>query len=620
MRLVFVSPFTWLSKSGATLLVNWSTSRSFRSFLAGMPAFLLALLLMGLTIYGALNSEAVAIRYNKDFIFARDAAQSDTSKYEHAELLLNRLLRLSPKDREENQLKKAELLLDQKKFAAAAEILQQMVRPSDVGNARAHILLGQYYLMDDFRKRQGFENMPPKEQLRFVQQAVDLAEQHFERALDSSPSPEVADAGYRLLYQVYSRRGEYGKMGPVLQKLVERDPGYGFAHYEYYTKRVNLPATAEQQATRSHIRLKEMLQKNPRNMAAWQALVRLLLVQRKFEEAVSAFNLLGPGFEGLSNEKERNFIRRLMADIMYENAMYLAQSKGEAETRLSRLALLSNAVRLAPSHRQSVEQLVVLGFPLQADDSEQWLLDAKANAPSGSPLYYGVNLLLGLRALFNQDMEKSKMHLELASGLGPGFGSMLGALTLAIDQDAKSMLEKLEGVNLNEETGRDLSAAPALFGIYMILGSKSVVEKQYDRGLDFFQRAAQANPNSTTAINNVAYCMVNRDGATPKDFEDALLMATRIIEAAPQIPNFYETRGAIHMKMENYSAAVMDFERALAFGFQNREMVHQNLVKALRALGRDDEANSYAKLVDDAETKAPLLPTSDPSDPSDPSG
>jgi tetratricopeptide (TPR) repeat protein len=371
-------------------------------------------------------------------------------------------------------------------------------------------------------------------------------------------------------------------------------------HYEFFTKRLNLPQTADAQAEKNHQLLAEASVKDPDNVQLWQVRTKLFLRQRKFGEALQALN---QGIEAASRIEVKGILAQFQSEVLLENALAIAAEQGEATTRVQRLTLLSQAVRINPGNRRAVEQLVVLGFPLNSEANDQWLFEAKAGAQAGSPLYYGVNMLLGLKALFADDQTAANQYLNLAAGLGPGFSQVLQALTLAIDPNAKDLLAE-HSVNTSGAP-TELPSAPALFGIYMILGSRAVVEKKYDRGLDFFRKANEANPNSNEAINNMAYCMINRENATPADFQHALELATKIIESNPNVPNFYETRGAIQLKLADYLSAINDFEKALALGFQNRALVHKNLVIACRALGREAEADAYQKMLDN-------LPDSNP--------
>lgn len=648
-----LAPFTWTWSVGTTLLLNWSSSRSFRAFVVGMPAFLFALGTTGLVIFGSLNRDAVIDRYKLMFREARamaaresqDEAKSNpkpeadpksanngepepseastsTEKtrsqgyLDQAELLLNRLIRLVPAEREDNQLKKAELLFDQKKYAAGAAILMQLVRPGEAGSPRAHLLLGQYYLTDEFRKDRGFEKLAAPDQLRFNLQSQLLAEQHLEQALLSAQT-ELKRGAHFLLYRLYTQRRMFELAARSLNFLASEEPGLAAEHYRFFTAQMNQPQTAETMAERNHQFFAEKLAKEPDNLQVWQLRIQLYLLQKKYDEA---FAVLQQGVQSGARVESKIVFQQFQSEVLLEKAIALGEMRGEKETRTQRLTLLSEAVRINPGNRRAVEQLVVLGFPLDNADSEQWLYEAKANAPPGSPVFYGVNMVLGLRAVFEGNTENSNTYLNAAAGMGPGFATVLQALTLAIDPNAKAMLEGAANTVPNE-----LPTAPALFGIYMILGSRSVVEKKYERGLEFFQKAMDTNPNSVTAQNNFAYCMVNKPGATREDFDKALILASSIIQAAPQIPNFYETRGAIYMKLEEHNLAIADFERALQLKFPNPAMIHRNLVIACRAAGRDAEADAYQKMVDQAEPTAPSTPSispdlSPPTESSDASG
>jgi tetratricopeptide (TPR) repeat protein len=642
---ILLAPFNWTWSAGTALLLNWSSSRSFRSFLIGLPAFMFALVIIAVVIFGSLNRDAVVDRYKLMFREAKEmasrelkveeqdkpnsetdpsapASQSEENKtavtttdengkksrsqgyFEQAELLLNRLIRLVPAERDDNQLKKAELLIDQKKYGDAANILTQLVRPGEAGSPKAHLLLGQYYLTDEFRKAQGFEKLTAPEQLKFNLQSQLLAEQHLEQVLLSAQTEHKRGAHF-LLYRLYTQRRLFELASRSLEFLAAEEPGLAAEHYRFFTTVLNLPQTAEAMADRNHQFLREKLAKEPDNLQVWQLRIQLYLLQKKFDEALNA---LAQGLDSGARTESKVVFQQFMSEVLLEKALNLGEASVEKTTRPQRLTLLSEAVRIFPGNRRAVEQLVVLGFPLDKDESDQWLYEAKASAPAGSPVFYGVNMVLGLRAVFEGDNQTAKTYLDAAAGMGPGFSTVLQALTLAIDPNAKAMLE-----GTTDASATDLPTAPALFGIYMILGSRSVLEKKYERGLDFFKKALEANPKSVTAQNNYAYCLINKPGASRTEFEQALILASEIVAIAPQIPNFYETRGAIYLKLEDYNLAIADFERALQLKFPNPSMIHRNLVIACRAAGRNAEADAYQKMVDQAEqTSGGASPTALP--------
>lgn len=632
LKRILVSPINWTWSVGTTLLVNWSSSRSFRSFILGAPAFLFALITTGMVIFGSLNNDAVMNRYKNMFLEARkiaahqaqleaaakqntevnpntasnsqdtgNLASSDETPLSQrylaqAELLLNRLIRSVPSEREDNQVKKAELLIDQKKLPEAAAILSQLVRPGEAGNPLAHLLLGQYYLTEEFRASRGFDKLSAPDRLRFTLQTHLVAEQHLEQVLLSA-QPEFKRQAHVFLYQLYAQRRMFEMAARSLEFLAAGDPRYAAAHYRFFTTTMKLPKTADDMADRNHKFFRDALAKDPDNVQIWKLKTTLYVQQKRFDEAMVDLN---QGLQSGARTETKAFLQGLQSEVLLESAVSLVATRGEKESRVQRLTLLSEAVRLNPGNRSAIEQLVILGFPLENDATDQWLYEAKANAPLGSPVFYGVNMVLGLRAVFQGDNETAKTYLNAAAGMGPGFQLVLRALTLAIDPSATSMLD-----GTGETAPNELSTAPALFGIYMILGSRSVVEKEYARGLEFFRKAIEANPNSVTAQNNFAYCLINKPDATRADYERAVVLASANIEAAPHVPNFYETRGAVYLKLEEYNLAIADFETALQRNFPNRAMVHRNLVIACRGAGRNAEADAYQKMVDQADASTP---------------
>ncbi|MBL8856077.1 MAG: hypothetical protein JNK57_19075, partial [Planctomycetaceae bacterium] len=397
LKRLLLSPINWAWSVATTLLVNWSSSRSFRSFIIGMPAFLFALVTTGMVIYGTLNRDTVIGRYKRMFLEAREiaaresqleasaarnaaansngqtggtqdtnASKSATTKplsqsyLEQAELLLNRLIRSVPDEREDNQVKKAELLIDQKKFSEAAAILTQLVRPGEAGNPLAHLLLGQYYLTDEFRKERGFETLSAPEQVRFNMQTHLTAEQHLEQVLISAQT-DLKRRAHLYLYQLYGQRKMFELAAKSMEFLAADNPAFAADHYRFFTTVMKLPQTANDMADRNQKIFRETLAKDPDNTQVWKLSLTLFVQQKKFDEALAVLN---EGMQSGARAETKGFLQGLQSEVLLESAVSLVNTRGDKESRVQRLTLLSEAVRLNPGNRSAVEQLVVLGFPL----------------------------------------------------------------------------------------------------------------------------------------------------------------------------------------------------------------------------------------------------------------
>jgi len=599
LKLIFVSPFIWIFSSLGVLLLNWSSSRRLQTFVFGLPAILFGLGMISLYVFGSLNPDGIVKVYNKNYQLALTE-----KKFDEAELYLNRVIRLKKEDQEDQQSQKADLLIQQGKINEAIPILQKIAKPDQVGNPRAHLQLAQYYLSKAYADAARMEELTLPKRAEFINFSQNMSIQHLEQCLNSTPSDLEEFQAHNAIYTILMRRKQFAEAAPHVSFLNRKTFTFSDDHFTFFTKIYPNLELANRQVEYDIARLKKFLEEQPDNMNAWQVLIRIYLMQKNYATAIKEISL---GSRKVSTQQLKMLLAKFQSEVLYEQSINAKTLGTEKETRLQRLTLLSASLKVFPANRRAVEELILLGFPVEGTDDDQWLYDAKAAAGPSNENYYGVNMILGLRALFDGRKEEAKQYLELASSLSPSFPIVLQTLTMAIDPEAKTLLPQFQTEEKSPNGTNNSSAAtpnadqmdtPALFGIYMVLGSHAVVEKKYQRGLGFFEKAASANPQSYAAQNNIAFCLINLESAGESEYQEALIISSDNIKKSPEIPNYYETRGAVFMKLERYQEAVADFEKALDRGFRNRRSVHMNLVKAYRETGRDKEADAYQRLID----------------------
>lgn len=578
LKLIFVSPFVWLFTNSGRLLINWSSSRQAMSFLLGVPAFLFALLVLSVYAYGRLAPGGMVDAYK--FQMQRAKAAED---FETAEVYLNKLMRIDDEDPNALRMQKVELLMKQSKFGDAYRLLLEMTNPDNpesVGNSAANSQLARFYLSEAFRELNGFQELTTAQKRQFILDVDERTKEQFEYCLAQSPTRQESAAAHAFLYNYHVKRKQVDEAEPHIRELHQLSPlGYAVPHYAFYTTLKPTPAIADPVAKADSDRLYALLTKNEgtrRNKDIWKLIFQLQTGRREFELGLKQLEA------ALAKDtKEATVLEQVRSAILTVWASDL-RNKEPVASRGKQLELLSRALRRVPS-MEAVQQLVLLGFPLD-DSDDQWIYDAKATAEPGSPVFFGANLLLGLRESFEGNDEAAKTYLDLAEGLSPTMPVIMGRLRSTMEESV-----------VNQPSAESL---PASGGLYMILGGHSVAKKDYQRGVKFFRKALEVSPETPAAMNNLAVCLSLMEGSDEDDLAEALELVNRATELLPNTPNYYETRGAIYLQMGKYNESIADLEKCLALKYADEPAVWKKLVKACRGAGREKEAAAYERALE----------------------
>ena len=94
------------------------------------------------------------------------------------------------------------------------------------------------------------------------------------------------------------------------------------------------------------------------------------------------------------------------------------------------------------------------------------------------------------------------------------------------------------------------------------IGLANVYEKtgQLDRAEETYQRLLKIDPSNILALNNLAYLYARLD----KKLDDALLLAMKVKEGAPNDPDIFDTLGMIHLKKGSLLLSRQYLEKAIA--------------------------------------------------------
>jgi putative PEP-CTERM system TPR-repeat lipoprotein len=181
---------------------------------------------------------------------------------------------------------------------------------------------------------------------------------------------------------------------------------------------------------------------------------------------------------------------------------------------------------------------VAAGQQQRAIDLAQEIIAKEPKAPRGHLL---------LAAIQQQTGDLTAAHQVLDEGLrqtnsAPGLLLMKGALYERQGENAKALAAYESGLKGSEQPQANL-----LFAKAALLHRTD----QTTQAVEYYQRALQANPNLTPAMNNLAYLYLKTEGRK----EEGLQLALRAYQAAPLDPAIQDTLGyALHQNGQLESA------------------------------------------------------------------
>ena len=128
--------------------------------------------------------------------------------------------------------------------------------------------------------------------------------------------------------------------------------------------------------------------------------------------------------------------------------------------------------------------------------------------------------------------------------------------------------------------------------VHLVIGMHAMQQGDEETGMSHLKMAQNVSPNTPVTLNNLAYYLARND---PNKLPSALQLADQAIKLKPDIPQFYDTRGVIHLRLENWTQAISDLERALRENVDNKLVIRESLAKAYAAIGDEELAQIHQR-------------------------
>lgn len=118
-----------------------------------------------------------------------------------------------------------------------------------------------------------------------------------------------------------------------------------------------------------------------------------------------------------------------------------------------------------------------------------------------------------------------------------------------------------------------------------------------------YRLALERSQDNPAVLNNLAFLLVKTDGS----MDEALSLATRAVDLAPQVPTFLDTKGVALLRLAQYAEAETVFRGALDLDSSDPAL-HLGLAEALAGQEKFEEARSRLEQVRVAIGQRPLGP------------
>ena len=160
-------------------------------------------------------------------------------------------------------------------------------------------------------------------------------------------------------------------------------------------------------------------------------------------------------------------------------------------------------------------------------------------------------------------------------------------LTLVADQVLATMDEDSEEMSVLRRALVS-GASPGI--AHFIRGTAALMKNDMKRAETSLELAAKELPRSGAILNNLAVVISMKDD---NNLERALQISESAIKMSPgATPHFYETRGQILFRMERYTDAIPDLEKALKVTSLAPD-AHKSLAICYDKIGESDIANMH---------------------------
>ena len=367
---------------------------------------------------------------------------------------------------------------------------------------------------------------------------------------------------------VYTTKGKYAEAQADLLAVLRLEPGSAQAHYNL--ARIHL---ARGVALQARAELNEALKLDAELLPARIDLARLFIAMRAGREALRTIEEAPAAQRGLLPViVQRNWALASIDDIDgFRKGIAEGLKLGETNELLLQSALLNLVTNRQQDARTILEKVLakspqdlralgLLARSYAATSQNAALLPKLQEYAAKYPASAPIQEFVGEYLLLNNRPAEARNAFVAARRGDPAYTPAALALATLDAQEGKLADAKKEASEL-------LALSPSSQTVRMLLAKIEHVTGDYRGAAAHYQQIIDADPNDAMAHNNLAYLLLERENRP----DEALKLAQRAVELAPNDPDVQDTMGWILYSKGLYGAALQHLEQLRDDGMAVRQ-------------------------------------------------
>jgi len=536
------------------------------------------------------------------------------NKYDQARELLNRLRTQEP-DSVPVITALVELNVKQKRGDQALVLCDETVKR--LGNSSAYILRGRTHVMlghndlaeNDFDKATAIE--PDNIQAWLFKSDFNRLMGRLEDALKDTQKALALDQGdiqiqkRAIKYLLSSNEPDKVQQGlELLDKAMASNP----EDIELRINKVNwlLDKGTSPAIEQAQNLLQRINQEYPKITSAWVLMTQAYLKQSQFPEAMDAvlrglmyspnektLLLLKVGLEAdHSPVLAIPTMKMLMelypddTDITFNMAnLYVAAGQYDEAIAL----LKETLARCRKNEERTINIALAIATYKNGDKAEaqnKFQLLSQSAPDDPGPLLTHISLLKDDKLWSQLYKEVTDWFTEHPEDTHTPF-VIAAELTKTEDDQARKIAEDMFRKILENDPS-NIQAMNALAVLLQVVG-------RFEESAKLYRQVLEIEPDAVIAINNLTWIMCEHN----HDYQQALDLAQRGLQKAPEYIDLIDTRGVIYHKMGQYQKAAQDFTRCIELylkGTPSLTTSYFHLARSLKAQDRDNEAKNNLQI------------------------
>ncbi len=496
-----------------------------------------------------------------------------SKKFDQAETELRQIIDNNPQN-SDLRITLADFFLGRKKFDEAEQTLNKAIE-IDSKNMKAYMAKARYFLLTDKKDQvpavynQALKAKPDDESIMnllaryyYDEKDIETAEKTNDRIFQNRP--EYAPA-LMLKGEIQLNRKKFDEAIALFEKVTKDNPNSERGHY--FTA---LAYAGKGETASARNSLVKCIEINPGFHKA-----RLLLAEIYYRE--KSFDLAEKEVNGVYHELRDDFHANLLAGNIslaqkdlagarksFEKLVALQPKNPEGHFRMGILHRLNTrndlalksfekALALEPDRVDVFTHLVLIDIAMKNYAKAISRCDSHLalfkNAPKGQ------SMILDLKGgvyVAQKDLAKAEEAFKASIEKNPE--SMRAYLALARIYLAEKRQDKAI-----DQYKKIIAKNPKQVGAHMMLGMIYEFEKKNDLSEEQYRKALAINPDFIPAANNLAYMLAEQG----RNLDEALGLAKKAKEKAPDEPNVMDTLGWVYYKKGLYESAISELQDCL---------------------------------------------------------